>query len=302
MIDSFAPVNPALVDAPLPASVLTDGHPGYPAQLAAGDTRDVLMGVCGSASREFPKALWIEPSDWEDKARENDKNKTWPVNFCDRFTNQTPNHFCTCHSLGTNFEICRNRQRGVIYPDGPKAGFRYEESAKYGSVWVSPMSVYAEANPGEWGGASIRHVMDICIRRGFLPDKLQPKDYGFKHTLAGTTGKGGINQSSGPWTPVSRFPNGWQETAKSFRILEVIFPETIEQAMCLILHGYAVCVGRAGHAVPWALANVQEKRFGYVDSYDVIRWDSWGTARGAVGGSYAIASVTAPDDWSEPAK
>jgi hypothetical protein len=298
-MDSFTPINPALLDQHEPPHQGT--HHGYPDAIRMGDTRDVLMQACGAASREFPKELWIEPRDWAAKAKENDENHTWPVNFCDRFTNQNPNHFCTCHSLGTNFEICRNRQRGLIFPEGPKVNARYEHSTK-GSVWVSPMSVYAEANPREWGGASITHVMEICSKRGFLPDKIQPVDYGFKHTLAGTTGKGGMNQSNGPWTPVSAFPAGWQETAKKFRIQQVIFPESGEQVMCLILHGYSVCVGRSGHAVPYALANMTSNAIGYIDSYDVIRWDSWGTVRGCANGSYAIASVTVPDDWSAPAK
>jgi hypothetical protein len=294
-MNSFAPIDPALVDVRLPFDS------GYSDAVAAGDTTDALKDVCGSASREFPKALWLEPDQWADKARENDTNHTWPMNFADRYTNQTPNHFCTCHSLGTNFEIARNRQRGIIYPEGPKAGFRYEESKTSGSVWVSPMSVYAEANPREWGGASCVQVMDIAIRRGFLPDKLQPKEYGFKHTLAGTTGKGGMNQSKGPWTPLGQFPAGWEETGKLFKIQEVIFPDTAEQVMCLILHGYSVCVGRSGHAVPYALANVAEKKIGYLDSYEITRWDSWGTVRGCANGSYAIASVTTPDDWNNPA-
>lgn len=295
MIDSFAPIDPKLVDVAVPED-------GYPADLAAGDTPDVVWDMCGDASRKFPDHLWIDPKDWEDKARENDRLKTWPAHHCDRFTNQNPNHFCTCHSLGTAFEIVRNRQRGVIYPEGPKKDFRYPESAQFDSVWVSPMSIYSEANPREHGGASIRNVLSICIRRGFLPDRIQPKDYGFRHVMDGTTGKGGINQSRGPWVPLSKFPAGWTETAKHFRIQEVIFPETVEQIACLILHGYPVCVGRDGHAIPYALLNVRERLFGQIDSYDVIRWDSWRTAeRSARGAPYAIVSVSAPDDWSRPA-
>jgi hypothetical protein len=297
VIDSFAPIDPALIDIVLPVD-----EQGYPADLAAGDTGDALRDMCGDASREFTDEYWIEQDDWESHAADNDARNTWGVNHCDRFTNQHPNHFCTCHSLGTNFEIARNKQRGIIFPDGPKKNFRYEESAKFNTVWVSPMSVYAEANPRQWGGASIRHVLEICTRRGFLPDRIQPRDYGFKHTLAGTTGKGGMNQSNGPWTPVRAFPSGWQETAKNFRIQEVIFPTSADQIMCLVLHGFAVCVGRNGHAVPYALANVRQKMIGYIDSYDVIRWDSWNTVRKAVSGSYAIVSVTTPDDWNDPAK
>jgi hypothetical protein len=197
--------------------------------------------------------------------------------------------------------MARNRSRGIIFKDGPKKDFRYDVSAKSGSVWVSPNSVYAEANPRQSGGAGCVQVLNIAVRRGFLPETIQPRDYGFRHAMIGTCGKGGKNQASGAWLPVSRFPSGWQETAKHFRIQEIVFPETADEIMCLVLHGYSVCVGRNGHAIPYAIANVTEKAIGYVDSYDVVRWDSWNTVRSAVDGSYAIVSVTTPDDWSKPA-
>lgn len=294
-MNSFAPINPALIDV-FPAE-----HDGYPDHLAAEDTRDVLKDACGSASRAFPQALWLEPKEWPDKALENDKNKTWPINYVDRFTNQNPTHECTCHSLRTNFEACRNRQRGVIYPDGPKKDFRYPESGEVGSVWLSPLSVYAEANPNIRGGANVRQVMEIACRRGMLPETIQPRDYGFKHAIVGTQGEGNSNQSHGSWVPLSRFPDGWQETAKWFRPLEVIFPESFEQAVCLVLHGYVVSVGRNGHAVPWSMWNASEQAMAYVDSYNVVRYDSQRTAKNAWQGSFAIASVSSPDDWLKPA-
>lgn len=278
-------------------------HDGYPAHLAAEDTLDVLRDVCGSASRKFPRALWVEPRQWAEVARENDRNNTWPVNYIDRYTNQSPTHECTCHSLRANAEAARNRQIGAIFPQGPKKG-RYEESGKYGSVWLSALSVYAEANPRKWGGANVRQVLEIAVRRGFLPDKTQPRDYGFRHTLAGTNGKGNSNQSSGAWVALRNFPAGWQETAKHFRPQEVIFPESYEEAVCLILAGYVVSVGRDGHAVPWAQLHFNGDRLeniAYTDSYDVTRYDSARTAKSAWRGSFAIASMTAPDDWLNPA-
>lgn|SRR3990167_4104256 len=293
-MNSFAPIDPALVDVVLPQ------HDGYPDEMKAGDTSDALREACGSASREFPKSLWIESKDWADKCRDNDKYHTWPINYCDRFTNQSPTHECTCHSLRTSAEVCRNRQRGIIFPDGPKKGARYEESAN-GSVWLSPLSIYAEANPGQWGGAGCRQVLEIACRRGFIPEKIQPReDYGIKHQIQGTTGQGGMNQSSGPWVRVSGFPAGWEETANWFKPLEVIFTDSWEQVVCLVLHGMAVGVGRSGHAIPYSFWNDAEKKMGYVDSYDVVRYDSQGTVRGASGGAYAIASMTAPDDWMKP--
>lgn len=296
-MNSFAPVDPSLVDVVLPVD-----EQGYPEELAAEDREaGVLWDCCGAASRAFPKSLWIEAKDRADKARDNDKHHTWPVNYVDRFTNQQPTHECTCHSLRTNFESSRNKARGVIYQDGPKKDFRYEESAAFGSVWVSPLSVYAEANPRQWGGANVRQVMEIACRRGILPDKIQPRDYGFQHTLQGTTGQGNSNQSHGPWVAVRNFPVGWEETAQWFKPLEVIFPESWEQALCLVLNGITVSVGRNGHAVPWSFWNEQEQMMGYVDSYNVIRYDSLRTVKSAWQGAFAIASVSVPDDWMKPA-
>lgn len=283
-----------LIDVVLPPS-------GYTAEMEAEDTTDAVRGACGDAARDFPESLWIEPNRWAEVAAENDANKTWAMNRLDRYTNQNPTHECTCHSLRANFEVARNRARGVIYSEGPRKDFRYTDSARFNSVWLSCLSVYAEANPREWGGANVRQVMEIACRRGMLPDKIQPADYGFRHAIQGTSGRGNRNQSGGDWLPVSRFPEGWQETAKHFRPLEVIFPESYEQAVCLVLHGYAVSVGRSGHAVPWCQWIADERLMAYPDSYDVTRYDSERTAKGAWRGSFSIATVTVPDDWSTPA-
>lgn len=293
-MNSFETINPALIDITLPED-------GYPDHLAAEDTTDNIRSACGDAARDFPRALWIDPKDWADKARDNDKHHTWPMNYIDRYTNQSPTHECTTHSLSRCIEGARNRQRGVSFKEGPKKGYRYPESAEYGSVWMSIISVYAIANPGQWGGANVRQVMEIACRNGILPDKLQPRDYGFKHTLQGTAGQGNNNQSSGPWVTERSFPDGWKETAKWFKPLEVIFPGSWEEAVCLVLHGMFVGVGRNGHAIPWGQWNPQSQVMAYPDSYDVTRYDSLGTVKSAWQGAFAIATMTAPDDWNKPA-
>jgi hypothetical protein len=288
-------IDPKLID------FFPDEHDGYPDHLAAEDTDDVLRDACGNAAREFPDSLWIEPRDWADAARDNDRYDTWPINFIDRYTNQNPTHECTCHSLRANMEAARNRARSVIFEDGPKKAYRYGESSLFGSVWLSPLSVYAEANPDRWGGANVRAVLEIAVRRGMLPDTIQPAEYHFAHTLTGTSGEGNSNQSGGQWVSVSRFPEGWQETARHFRALEVIFPKSYEQAVCCVLRGLVVSVGRRGHAVPWARWVADKRLMAYPDSYNVTRYDSDKTARSAWRGSFAIATVTLPDDWSRPA-
>jgi len=286
-------IDPKLIDV-FPAE-----HDGYPDELAAGDTRDVLFDVCGSASREFPESLWIEPRYWEQVAKDNDRLGTWPINYIDRFTNQNPTHECTCHALRACFEAARNKQRQIQLV-GPATHIR-EESKKSSSVWVSCLSIYAEANPRKWGGASVRQVLEIATRRGFIPDNTQPRNWGFKHSLVGTNGTGNACQSSGDWVSVSQFPDGWKETAKHFRPLEVVFPESYEQIVCLVLAGYAVEVGRSGHAIPYAKWIPGDDVMAYVDSYNVIRYDSIRTIRSAVSGAFAIVSVTTPDNWDKPA-
>lgn len=280
---------------------------GYSDEMKAQDTRDALMGACGAAAvRDFPMALWIEPKDWPDKGRDNDKYKTWGMNYLDRYTNQQPTDECTTHSLRANCEAARNRQRGIIFEEGPKENYRYPQSATSGSVWLSPLSVYAEANPYMRGGANVQQVLEIAARRGMLPDKTQPRDYGFKHQLQGTTGEGNSNQSHGPWVRLGDFPSGWEETAKWFMPKEVIFPDSWEQAVCLVLHGILVGVGRSGHAISWAQLNFDTagnlKAAAYPDSYNITRYDSLGTIRGCGGdGSFGVVSMIAPDDWMKPA-
>jgi hypothetical protein len=302
MTSTFAPIDPSLIDQPSPEIAQTlDENAGYTPRLQAADTPDALKDCCGDASRDFPQSFYIDPKDRKDKANENDKNHTWGLNYLDRFTNQNPTHECTSHSGRANFEGARNLQLGIRYPDGPKKGFRYEQSQK-GSVWVSPLSIYAEANPSKWGGAGVVQILNIACKRGFLPEKTQPYDYKFKHDLVGTTGTGGLNQSSGNWVSVSNFPSGWQETAATLMPLEVVVMDDWEQAFCMILQGRIVSVGRSGHAIPYSHWNEASQAVGYVDSYDVIRWDSLRTARQAVSyGCFSIISVTTPDDWMNPA-
>jgi hypothetical protein len=88
-LNSFAPINPKLLD------VFPKVHDGYPEHLAAEDTRDALFAAAGDAARDFPDELWIEPEDWADKARDNDKYKTWGINYLDRYTHQGNSHECT---------------------------------------------------------------------------------------------------------------------------------------------------------------------------------------------------------------
>jgi hypothetical protein len=288
-------IDPSLID------VFPKHHDGYTAAMEAEDTNDAVRGACGDTVIGFPDQWWIEPKEWEERAKYNDAHGLWPSNYLPRYLNQSPSHECTCHSLVMNCEIARNRARGVTYKDGPVKGFRYEQAGKTGAVYLSPLSVYAEANPGEWGGANVRRVMEIAVRRGILPDDIQPADYGFKHTLQGTSGKGNLNQSGGDWIPVRKFPAGWESTASLFKPTGVIIADMWEQVVCLLIHGVAYSVGRNGHAVCWNKWDWKQRLFPYADSYDVTRYDSERTAKGAYRGGFGIVQVKQPDNLARAA-
>jgi hypothetical protein len=81
----------------------------------------------------------------------------------------------------------------------------------------------------------------------------------------------------------------------------VIFPESWEQAVCLVLHGMFVGVGRSGHAIPWGQWMPDRQVMAYPDSYDVTRYDSLRVVQSAWRGAFAIATMTTPDDWLKPA-
>lgn len=299
----YVPVDPRLIDVVFPE------HDGYPANLAALDTDEAVMRAFGETSREFPSAMLVPKSEWKDRAAENDKLGLWAWNYIDRFTNQSPTHECTCHCLEGVALACWNRQRRINF-GGPVAGQRNPLSATSASVWFAVNSIYPEANPGERGGANVQQVIGIACDRGFLPDLIQPRDYKFRHFMWGTRGKGGINQSTGDWPgwrndnflkhPPGWADENWRETAKHFKPLECVNPQNTEQCVSLLLHGYAIGVGRSGHSVPYVKLvwdSNGRMLFAYRDSYDLMRYDS----SAAYGGSYSILTMTQPDDYNFPA-
>lgn len=305
---SDLPITNAMVD------VVLNHDSGYPDELARLDSPEAMCAAFGDTNREFPDSLWIEPRDRKAKAEENDRLGLWAADYIDRYTNQGggnggySTHECTTHALRAVAEACWNRQRRISL-GGPKVGERLPISEESASVWFSCLSIYAEANPREWGGANCQQVCRIACERGFLPDHTQPKNYGFKHTLQGTCGAGGVNQSRGnfPGWSGSTFRNppstwedsDWRETAKHFKPLECVYPRNTDEFQCLLLHGYAIGIGRSGHSVPIVGMKYEGSRvyYPYFDSYDRLLYDS----RAYYSGAYSILTMTAPDDWSKPA-
>jgi hypothetical protein len=129
--------------------------------------------------------------------------------------------------------------------------------------------------------------VEISSDQGFLPDVIQPRDYGFRHFMWGTAGKGGINQSSGPWPGWSggnfkKHPDGWADenwkyTAKWFRAIGIVDCDDTEQYDSVLINGRAWGVARSGHGVPHGRIvydSSGRKLYRYKDSYDRYLYDS----------------------------
>jgi hypothetical protein len=255
------------------------------------DTSDNLA-MLGDEVRDFPSSLWIEPKDWKTYVAD---NKLWELDaeaVKQRFTNQGAGagirgtHECTCHSLSQQAEAAIMAQNGGD-PDR--------------RIALSQIGIYAIANPGQWGGANVRRVLQIAMQYGFIPERIWGQEDKFDHTLWGTCGKGNANNSRGPWVTPQRNPeyfSGASETRQQIKPTEILNPRSREEMACLVLHRRCVGVGRRGHAVPynrlvWQPGQRSEApTFAYSDSYDVIRYDTWEAAAASVGSGTCIWSMS----------
>jgi len=282
---------------------LIDVFPSVPTGYIDGDedTADNLFAACGESARAFPKEMMVPKSERKAMAEANDRNRTWGLNYLSRFTAQGNSHECAGHAVTRSIEAARNRLRGIIYDEGPRKNFRYTASAK-GDVYLSPLSLYLEANPSQWGGSNIVRNVNIAQRRGVLPDRVQPAEYGLRHTLHGSAGgKESSNQSIGPWVRLRDLPEGFEDTSKHFRPLEIIIIENEDQGISALLHGGVIAYGRSGHAVAVAGWKHAQDIYPYADSYDRVLYDSARTFRSACRGAVCVWTTTQPQDWLKPA-
>jgi hypothetical protein len=256
---------------------------GYPEDAYQHDTIEAL---CGLVAVDMPSHLTVQEGNWKEVASENDKHGTWPENFRARHLHQGDSHECVCHSFTHNFEIAWNRQR----------------MSNGDAVFMSPLSLYTRCNPRRWGGTYLQRALSIAMGDGILPDEDGPdgedmQKNEFRHTLHQTSGRGD------GWVTESGLPSGWKETAKHFKPLEIVNVRHWKEVVCLLLNGYAVCVGRYGHAicytsVIWSDGQMYAR---YADSYRVHRLDSVRAIKAGIGGAYSIITTVIPDDWGAPA-
>lgn len=240
----------------------------------------------------FPDELRIERGQWDSWIAQNDEHKSSAIDYSARFTHQGNSHECVCHASVQSFEIAYNRKF---------AGTKH-------AVFFSPVSLYTRITGGsQWGGSNVMDALSELIGRGVLPEHDGPEWLGgkggqakrFKATVHQTSGRSEDHWPTKGWIRESSFPDGWEQTARHFRVLEAFTIPDKEAHASALLRGLCIVNGRQGHSIPHAKLVKSDGRYlsKYRDSYNRDLFDS----EGLWGGGYAIASVTAPDDPLKPA-
>ena len=241
--------------------------------------------MLGAGAKPFPDSMRIPRSEWRDRIQEHEQNHSSADFYSGRFTAQKNSHECVAHAAHQAFMIARNRQHNGLEQD----------------VWFSPLALYTRITNGRrWGGSSVTDSMYEMIEHGMIPDHDGPGGNNsqtklFLHTLHETSGRTENWWPTSGWVRPSELPDGWKNTAKHFRALEVFtVPDREAHASCL-LHGLCVVNGRLGHSVPHVKMVFDNNRFlsCYKDSYRIYRYDSerlWDS------GGYVIRSTTTSEN------
>lgn len=240
----------------------------------------------------FPDALRIPRGEWDDRIKEQDENKSSALDFSARFTHQGSSHECVCHAATQSFEIAYNRQF---------AGLKY-------AVFFSPVALYTRITGGrQMGGSNVNDSLRELMSRGAIPEHDGPEWLGgkggqvkrFKVTVHQTSGRSEEHWPTKGWIRESQFPEGWEQTARHFRVLEAYYIPDKEAHFSALLHGWCVVNGRSGHSIPHVKAVKSGAKYlsKYRDSYTRDLFDS----EGQTGGGFAIVAVNSPEDPKKPA-
>lgn len=248
--------------------------------------------LCAAGAVNFPDSLLVPRSDWDDWIAAHDKNKSSAHDYSARFTHQGGSHECVCHAATQSFEIAYNRQF---------SGLNH-------AVYFSPVALYTRITGGrQMGGSNVNDSLRELMSRGAIPEHDGPEWLGgkggqakrFKVTVHQTSGRSEEHWPTKGWIRESQFAEGWQNTARHFRVLEAFYIGGREQHFSAVLRGLVVVNGRSGHSIPHVKIVKSSGKYlsMYRDSYNQDRYDS----EGMTGGGYAISVVTTPDDPTKPA-
>lgn len=240
----------------------------------------------------FPESQRVPRNVWDDMIAEQDKYKSSALDYSARFTHQGASHECVAHASTQAFEMAWNAQFA---------------SLKY-AFYGAPLATYTRITGGrQWGGSNVMDAIREMMARGVIPEHDGPEWLGgkggqvkhFKATVHQTSGRSEEHWPTKGWIRESQFADGWEQTARHFRVLTAFTIPDREAHASALLRKWPIVNGRQGHSIPHGKLVKSSGRYlsKYRDSYNRDLYDS----ENLWGGGYCIAVVTAPDNPLKPA-
>jgi len=236
----------------------------------------------------WPDTLRIyDRSEWRDRARELENAGFAATNYLRPYNNQHPESSCVYNAAEVCLRYIRNRTLGNKY-----------------EMKLSPMSGYCRVTTRRHSGSTMWGALGQVSEIGLLPERSSEytsTELKALHRRSVTMCRHTFHQNT-PFMQARYLPEGFEQTARHFRVLEWIRIDNEEQFASALLAPYPICYGRNGHSIAAVQLdfNGREPFAKYLDSYGASKgeggflWDSrrrWNT-----GGAWAARAVTIPDD------
>jgi hypothetical protein len=169
-------------------------------------------------------------------------------------------------------DVYNQGNEGTCTANGGAQAFCITTVMQYGDkahMKMSPISTYKFCARGPNTGSSVD-----CIARRMRDNGLLPVDNSRNRQILTTAGLNPdhVLKATGYY---QRFPSGWEETAKHFRIDEMYEVRSYEEFISALFYDFAVLYGRAGHAI---CGTKPKRRTGRWGSNYVNSWGNWGAA------------------------
>ncbi len=188
--------------------------------------------------------------------------------------------------------IFDQKQEGSCVANASSQGMEVAQARQFGKdrvVHLSAISLYKRIGSSPSSGANVSDAWDALAADGVLPLDDDENKKRFKHTMPNT----------GFSTP---YPDGWKETAKMFKGLEVYKIDSLPELVAAMLDRFGAVVGRSGHSIFHAkLVNKDGDLFArYANSWKEswgekgFGYDSMSMMKQACHGAYAIRSIIVP--------
>lgn len=144
------------------------------------------------------------------------------------------------------------------------------------AIQLSAISLYKQIGSGPMSGANVEDGVDKASDVGILPlDTTENRKRFGDHVMP-------------PTGFYSRYPDGWQATARQFRMREKLLIRSVEELETAGVNGHPVWVGRAGHSIMYCRPTRKQGRgYLYANSWS----PDWGFAAGTMTGGFGIDSV-----------